>query len=284
MSRKISSYTPTGTPLQQRSTIGPPEARITTDGYDPRLIREWLGLCLHKHGDACFSPSGEPILKIRLRDIQKQAIVEFPCSESTEIPPYIALSWVWGSKKAQSGLTSDCAPNAAKNGFLKSFRLPLAVEDLRNLLERLGERFLWVDLLCVVQDNEADKQWYIPRMGAIYSGSLFTVVANGINSSQDGLPCVRPDARLTSQITCDIDGVTLISCLEPKFMFCSDPQAVSKFRKDDIVPPWETRGWTLQERLLARQHLVIGWRQIYWALHQPCPAPRRGTDGVPAAR
>ena len=95
-----------------------------TDGYDPRLIREWLDLCLHEHGDACLSPSGEPILKIRLVDIQKQAIVEFPCSENAEIPPYIALSWVWGSTKAQSGLTSDCAPNAAKNGFLKSFRLP----------------------------------------------------------------------------------------------------------------------------------------------------------------
>ncbi len=124
VSPKSSSQTTTGTPLQQRSTIGPPEARIMTDGYDPRLIREWLDLCLHEHGDACLSPSGEPILKIRLVDIQKQAIVEFPCSENAEIPPYIALSWVWGSTKAQSGLTSDCAPNAAKNGFLKSFRLP----------------------------------------------------------------------------------------------------------------------------------------------------------------
>ena len=264
VSLKSSSQTTTGTPLQQSSMIGPPEARIITDGYDPRLIREWLDLCLHKHGDACLSPSGEPIVKIRLVDIQKQAIVEFPCSENAEIPPYIALSWVWGSTKAQSGLTSDCAPNAAKNGFLKSLRLPPAVEDARDLVERLGERFLWVDLLCVVQDDEADKKWYIPRMGAIYSGSLFTVVANGINGSQDGLPGVRPDARLRSQITFEIDGVTLISCLEPKFTFCSDPQAISKFREDDVVPPWETRGWTLQERLLARRCLVMGWRQMYW--------------------
>ena len=261
---KRSSQTTTSTPPQQSSTIRPPEARIITHGYESRLIREWLDICSHEHGDVCLSPSGEPISKIRLVDIEKQAIIEFCCSENAEIPPYIALSWVWGSTKAQSGLTLDCAPKAAETGSLNSFRLPPAVEDLTDLVEQLGERFIWVDLLCIVQDDEADKQWYIPRMGAIYSGSLFTVVANGMHGSQDGLPGVRPDARLRSQIICEIDGITLVSCLEPKFTFCSDPQAVSKFREDDTVPPWETRGWTFQERLLARRCLVMGSRQMYW--------------------
>lgn len=88
--------------------------------------------------------------------------------------------------------------------------------------------------------------------------------SDGMNGLQDGLPGVRPDARLRSQMTCEMDGVTLISCLEPKFTYCSDPQAVSKFREDDIVPPWETRGWTFQERLLARRCLVMGSRQMCW--------------------
>ncbi|KAL8669164.1 MAG: hypothetical protein Q9168_006238 [Polycauliona sp. 1 TL-2023] len=251
-------------PLQERSTIGPPEARILPDGYDPHLIREWLDQCLHQHGYACLWPSGEPILRIRLIDVQKHAIVEFPSAQNAEIPPYIALSWVWGSTKAQSGLSSKCAANAADNGFLKSFRLPPAVEDAITLVEQIGERFLWVDLLCIIQDDKVDKQWYIPRMGAIYSNSLFTVVANGMNGSQDGLPGVRPVARPRSQVICEFDGIFLISCLEPNLTYCSDPQAVSKFKEDDVVPPWATRGWTLQERLLARRCLVMGSRQMRW--------------------
>ena len=238
--------------------------QIVADPYDPRLIREWLDLCIHDHGDACLSPSVEPISKIRLVDIKKQAIIEFPCSENAQIPPFVALSWVWGSTKARDGLTLNRVPLAAKDNFLDSLQLPPAVHDLLDLVAQIEERFIWVDILGIVQDDELDKQWYIPRMGAIYSGALFTVVANGANGSQDGLPGVRADARPREQVTLDIGGVTLTSCLEPKFTYSSDPQDVAKFREDDFIPPWETRGWTLQEKLLARRCLIMGSRQMYW--------------------
>ena len=179
------------------------------------MIRRWLDLCLHEHGDTCLSPSGETVTRIRLVDIHKDAIIEFSSSNGAEIPPYLALSCVWGSTKAEVGLTSDRAPNAAKDGYLKTLHLPPAVADLTNLAARLGERFVWVDLLCIIQDDEADKKLYIPQMGAIYSSALVTVVASGMNGAQDGLPGVRPDARPRSQTTCEIAGVSLVSCLEP---------------------------------------------------------------------
>ncbi|KAL9636021.1 MAG: hypothetical protein Q9164_003095 [Protoblastenia rupestris] len=248
----------------QHTTISPPEARPVEVDCDPCLIREWLDLCLHKHSDTCSSPLGGLIPKIRLVDIQKEAIIEFPRTEGGEIPPYIALSWVWGSTKAKSGLTSDSAVRAAEPGFLNSFCLPPAVEDSRKLLEGLGERFLWVDLLCIAQDDEADKQFYLPRMGAVYSRSLFTIVANGMNGLQDGLPGVKPDTRLRSQITFEIDGITIISCLEPRLRLRSDEYSIAIFKQNEVVPPWQTRAWTLQEKLLSPRCLLMGSRQMYW--------------------
>ena len=227
-----------GSNFRHHSTISPPEARTVEGGCDPCLIREWLDICLHEHSDTCSSPLGGLIPKIRLVDIRKQAIVEFPHSLSGVVPPYIALSWVWGSTMAQSGLTSDSVVRAAKPGFLNTLRLPPAVEDSRTLLERLGERFLWVDLLCIAQDEEADKQFYLPLMGAIYSGSLFTIVANGMNGLQDGLPGVKHDTRLRSPIILEIDGITMVSSLEPKLRLCSDDYPISAFKESEAIPPW----------------------------------------------
>jgi hypothetical protein len=39
-------------------------------------------------------------------------------------------------------------------------------------------RFLWIDSLCIIQDSEEDKNREIPRITAIYSGSIFNIAAS----------------------------------------------------------------------------------------------------------
>ena len=140
LSPKTGIQKPVRLPLDGPSTMSPPEVRIVTNDYDSSLVRQWLDLCLRKHGGAYVSLE-EPVSKIRLVDIQRQAIVEFPDSEEAEIPPYVALSWVWGSIKPQLGLTLDRIWKADTYGFLESLRLPSAVMDSLHLVEQLGVRF-----------------------------------------------------------------------------------------------------------------------------------------------
>lgn len=55
------------------------------------------------------------------------------------------------------------------------------------LTERLGERYLWVGALCIVQDSEATKEQTLRDMGRIYAQSKFTTVAGVCSSANDPL-------------------------------------------------------------------------------------------------
>lgn len=48
---------------------------------------------------------------------------------------------------------------------------------MMSLVRSLGERYLWVDALCIVQDDEASKLQNIDRMAPIYPGAKLTIIA-----------------------------------------------------------------------------------------------------------
>lgn len=55
-------------------------------------------------------------------------------------------------------------------------KLPAAVQDAIVLVQKFGERYLWVDCLCIVQDDEKTRA-QVDHMGYIYSGAYLTVIA-----------------------------------------------------------------------------------------------------------
>ncbi|ORY18945.1 heterokaryon incompatibility protein-domain-containing protein [Clohesyomyces aquaticus] len=57
------------------------------------------------------------------------------------------------------------------------FSLPKTFQDAVVVTRRLGVRFLWIDVLCIIQDSEEDKDREIARMAAVYDGSFLTLAA-----------------------------------------------------------------------------------------------------------
>ena len=236
-----------------RATTPRPRLRPETCNYD--LVRNWLEICHETHGCKCIVYSKKPMITIRLVDIRAGTIVPYAQGGDSSIPPYVCLSWVWGSSEAYDGLTSDRLPHAQKEGFLKTLRLPVTVSDAILFLERLGMHYLWVDLLCIVQDKTVDKELYIPLMGSIYAASEFTIIANGRNSVSDGLPGVRTGTRPRTQQVVQSDDLVLVSGLDAKF---------DNYSNKEQSPPWQKRAWTLQEKLLSPRCIVLGPNQMHW--------------------
>lgn len=56
-------------------------------------------------------------------------------------------------------------------------RLPRTIRDAIDLLRSLNQDYLWVDSICIVQDDERQKHDQISAMDRIYSSALFTIVA-----------------------------------------------------------------------------------------------------------
>ncbi|KAF1940353.1 hypothetical protein EJ02DRAFT_326195, partial [Clathrospora elynae] len=68
---------------------------------------------------------------------------------------------------------------------LRLFRAELSatVRDTIYFTERLGEKYLRVDALCIMSDDATVRQQTISDMDRIYAGSLFTIVAGACASA-----------------------------------------------------------------------------------------------------
>jgi hypothetical protein len=64
--------------------------------------------------------------------------------------------------------------------------LPQTIKDAIRVTVALGLEFLWIDALCIVQDDDIDKNLELAKMGEIYSGSQVTLLAARSPSVRDG--------------------------------------------------------------------------------------------------
>jgi hypothetical protein len=119
----------------------------------------------------------------------------------------------------------------------------------------LSERFLWVDSICIVQDDAADKLEYIPRMDSIYGRASLTIIDAAGSDAHGGLPGIQSASRFQEQTPFQIKGVTLVQTLDP--ISIHGPSYMSESK-------WNARGWTFQEGILSTRALVFTPEQVYW--------------------
>lgn len=77
----------------------------------------------------------------------------------------------------------------------------------------LGERYLWVDALCIVQDDNASKQSMIERMHVIYQNAFLTLfVATGTdaNAGLSGVSSPRGVVQQFASVRDGVDGLKFI--------------------------------------------------------------------------
>jgi hypothetical protein len=90
----------------------------------------------------------------------------------------VALSYVWGEDPFFRTTKSEFTSLQRKGGLREShIILPKTIKDAMLVVEMIGERFLWVDSLCIIQDDAAHKKEMISAMGSLYMHSLLTIVA-----------------------------------------------------------------------------------------------------------
>lgn len=229
-----------------RGTVAPTQ-------IDSALIRSWWQKCKEDHvgcrvkaRDAKFNPT-VPAALLRVIDIQKNVIVIAPkgCA-------YIALSYVWGgidgylSKKCHKSrdlLTEDeIIPFRRK-------RLPKTIRDAMRVTEIIGERYLWVDALCIVQDDDVEKARTIAVMDNIYRNALLTVVAADGKDARAGLVGLDPGSRHIQSVVGSVDNI---------FLTLEEPAP------ELARSAWSSRAWTYQEEQFSRRLLIFAHDRVYY--------------------
>lgn len=187
---------------------------ITEDQVDPALIRRWLNACDSTHATSCSPPfSATEGLRcagssFRLIDVQQSCIVEAP----TASVEYVALSYVWGRVPTLRLLKSNLAVLMSTDGLGACWhQIPETIRDAVRLVRKLEMRYLWVDTLCLVQDEPEDMEIGISMMDSVYERSLFTIIAGSGKHANHGLPGVRSGSRKVRQLLCEVlPGIQLV--------------------------------------------------------------------------
>lgn len=240
-------------------------SRVVSNLWNASLFREALQVCQRRHGAEC--DASRPVLsgqeappsptldpkgpEIRVIDVQNMCIVPLPPKGR-----YVALSYCW-TKRTYTTLVRANAITLAKQAALRAHSLAPVVRDAITVVQELGETYLWVDSLCIVQDDTDDKSCQIARMDKTYRMALLTIVAAASSSAHIdvGLPGVGGLHQRQSLGTVNVRGLQL-------------QQKPPNLREGLRRTTWDMRAWTLQEFLLSRRLLIFLPEQAYFFCEQ----------------
>ena len=166
---------------------------------------------------------------------------------------FIALSHCWGSTGKQPLRTTSKNLNSHQN-MIQFQDLPKTFQDCVEFSQGMGIKYVWIDSLCIIQDDHQDWLSESARMRNVYQNATVVVAASGSKDSTEGLFITnRPRAkvfRLPYRVNSDIQGTFNMMQLSGQW----DPRWGSL----------ERRAWTLQERSLARRFLAFMPYGITW--------------------
>ena len=231
-----------------------------------------LKSCKFKHGDRCRPQAHHKIPNFKLIDTWTDRVIT-----SQEGWSYIALSYVWGNTQNFRLKSADFIryhyPIGSSETFyaqLDRHKLPRTIRDAMFLVETLGERYFWVDSLCIVEDNDMEMKEMIHSMDRVYKAATLTIVAASGDDANAGLPGIYPGSR--SLPTGSIESTRLVSVIDPVSLAAN---------------PWTNRGWTYQEYHFSTRCLVFTEQSVRYE----CPegfwqesSPKMQAPDPPAPR
>ena len=149
-------------------------------------------------------------------------------------------------------------------GSLNSDLIPHTIRDAMSFARSLGVSYLWIDAVCIIQDDEEDKAIQLANISNVYRHAIFTVAVGDGRDVNAGIPGVRVP-RSSRQIEVPLPKTgkgapkSLLTTLTPRREF---------YMPVTETCVWSTRAWTLQEHALSRRAIVFMDQQIFWHCSQ----------------
>jgi hypothetical protein len=220
-------------------------------------LRSWLALC-EKHHEQCCEQKLQVEMSqgLRLINVHSMRLVE-----TTSTQRYTTLSYCWGKTQFYC-LSKENYEELTRSG-LREKLLSKTIKEAIRLVSALGEDYIWIDALCIIQDSAEDWQMTAPLMDKIYGNSILTICAASGDDSEQGLSRAQKSSRPLWQSIQNCSGLNLLAFqgLEERIQHC----------------PWNSRAWTFQERLLSRRCLIFvddrvffQCRKVTWSEELDC--------------
>ena len=166
---------------------------------DLERTRKWIKSCDTKHGK-CLCQFLDPGALFPTRDMYLISVARNCLIKANGGERYVALSYVWGTRvrhfrTSKATLNLLQSNDSITNTEIRD-HLPGTIIRAMHLTSLLGLDLLWVDSLCIVEDDPVHTAAQIDSMASIFLNSYLTLcAADGIdaNSGLRGVPeCSQP--------------------------------------------------------------------------------------------
>jgi hypothetical protein len=253
LTRSLQTNTPRGGPIT----------------LDYRIWKKWLHTCSESHEKCRVSDQElrrfvpDRLIELSTEDDGHSFTWRLVCPANLSNVQYLTLSHCWGPSKPTS-LTSESMSAHQK---LSTFsRLPKSFRDAFFVTFSLGFRFIWIDSLCIIQDDPEDWTCQASMMGTIYKNARCNIAATWAENGNDG--CFARESRTFK--------------LEFGHGQSKDfeVQRIINYYDDLVEAPLNRRGWVKQERYLAKTQLSFAHTQVYWEC-QELIASEEYPEGIP---
>ncbi|KXX74049.1 hypothetical protein MMYC01_209826 [Madurella mycetomatis] len=234
----------------------PAEVKYTVIHRDPlseplRLqMLSWLKLCDKGHG-CC---EGNASLPSRLLDIRDLNCITLRESANMQRHGgsnlrYATLSHCWGSSR--NFLATRETVFKLMRGFRFSEEAPKTFSDAVHVAHGLGIPYLWIDPLCIIQDDVSDWDAEASRMADVYSNSYLTIAAASSDDDRKGLLQPRSFQYATIKLNSPVGGSMLASFSWEGNRLFGGP-----------IPLFQ-RGWVLQEQFLSPRNMIFSDEKVH---------------------
>ena len=225
-----------------------PATRARTVTFPPPEPKVWQ--------NCHIPPRGDKIRLLKLYPSEKRSDNNLMASLIVrKDEEYEALSYTWGNDN-ETGPTGSLRVLAGEGDF-EQIQIHANLESaLRQLRRRRRTRLLWIDAICIDQQNSDEKNHQVPKMATIYNDARRVCVWLG-----EGGPSTETALSFVSSIL-DLDSFDRL---------VADQNSVKDWHAlwELMNSPWFSRRWVIQEIALAKEATVhcgkakpVQWRDF----------------------
>ncbi|KAI1083123.1 HET-domain-containing protein [Whalleya microplaca] len=248
------------------TSVGFARSCIQSCQLDHEGCRRSAANIMARQGPDVIEPDSIPSRLLRL--VSKDSVLHvkligecFPSTLQKEVVSrqgFAILSYCWG----------ETQPMQLTHGNISDFedgvpitQLPKSLRDAAWFTNEMGLNYLWIDALCILQDDVEDKIHEISRMELYYGQSTVTICAASASRCSEGFLMSREeDAGNYSIGPIQLRAKTSTGT----FGYIQALDESDSFNMQRPAEPIALRGWTLQEALLSRRILIFSSRHLYF--------------------
>ncbi|MCJ1435800.1 hypothetical protein MMC27_005175 [Xylographa pallens] len=220
------------------------------------LVKLWYDTCLKEHRLCAPKSRTMPTRVIDLGKIRSldNILLHKPPREQKDA--FIAVSHQWGEAKTRKQFDLRATKKSELPPF---FHWPRVFQDAFLVAKALGIRYIWIDNVCIDQEDRDDWNRESGKMAEYYGNAALVIAASKANNWTEGCfnqrnPLVVRPCRIT------FSRFNPAACSAPCVWVMNQDLHDNGIKKH----PLHGRAWVLQEELLPRRLIRYGLSQISW--------------------